>query len=258
MADQKISQLAALTGANLATDDEFVVVDTSTTSTKRMTSAELKLGLFASPALTGTPTAPTAATTTNTTQLATTAFVQQEIAANPSGFIFLAAADASNDATIDFTAFDGATYDAYLFVLSNVVPATDAVNLNMRTSTDGGSSYDSGTSAYSWHNASGPHDNVGNTPIWDGDGSDSEITIATDVGSGASEYGVTATIWVNGAHLAAYTHVHWNGHFDNGACFSLWGSGRRLSAADVDAVRFLFSSGNIESGTITMYGMRNA
>ena len=36
----------------------------------------------ASPALTGTPTAPTAATTTNTTQIATTAFVQQEITAN--------------------------------------------------------------------------------------------------------------------------------------------------------------------------------
>lgn len=37
-----------------------------------------KLVLSASPALTGTPTAPTAATGTNTTQIATTAFVQQE------------------------------------------------------------------------------------------------------------------------------------------------------------------------------------
>ena len=36
----------------------------------------------ASPVFTGTPTAPTAATTTNTTQIATTAFVQQEITAN--------------------------------------------------------------------------------------------------------------------------------------------------------------------------------
>ena len=36
---------------------------------------------LASPSLTGTPTAPTASTGTNTTQLATTAFVQQEIAA---------------------------------------------------------------------------------------------------------------------------------------------------------------------------------
>ena len=39
---------------------------------------------LASPALTGTPTAPTAATATSTTQLATTAFVQQELAAGGS------------------------------------------------------------------------------------------------------------------------------------------------------------------------------
>ena len=43
------------------------------------TSVDLKAPL-ASPALTGTPTAPTANTATNTTQIATTAFVQQEIA----------------------------------------------------------------------------------------------------------------------------------------------------------------------------------
>lgn len=36
----------------------------------------------ASPALTGTPTAPTATTGTDTTQIATTEFVQQEITAN--------------------------------------------------------------------------------------------------------------------------------------------------------------------------------
>ena len=44
------------------------------------TTLNLKAPL-ASPALTGTPTAPTAATTTNTSQLATTAFVQQELTA---------------------------------------------------------------------------------------------------------------------------------------------------------------------------------
>jgi hypothetical protein len=40
---------------------------------------ETKATAFTNPAFTGTPTAPTAAATTNTTQIATTAFVQQEI-----------------------------------------------------------------------------------------------------------------------------------------------------------------------------------
>ncbi len=45
----------------------------------------------ASGSFTGTPTAPTAATTTNTTQIATCAFVQQELDAYvPAGFIMLA------------------------------------------------------------------------------------------------------------------------------------------------------------------------
>jgi hypothetical protein len=58
---------------------------------------------LASPALTGTPTAPTAATTTNTTQLATTAFVQQEIAAGGAGYTDEEAQDAVG-AMIDDTA----------------------------------------------------------------------------------------------------------------------------------------------------------
>jgi len=41
MANLKISQLPVLTGADSATDDEFVVVDTSATETKRITRTEL-------------------------------------------------------------------------------------------------------------------------------------------------------------------------------------------------------------------------
>jgi hypothetical protein len=46
MANTKISALTALTGADLANDDAFAVVDTSATATKRITFAELKLGIL--------------------------------------------------------------------------------------------------------------------------------------------------------------------------------------------------------------------
>jgi hypothetical protein len=42
MADTKISDLTAITGANTAADDDFVVVDTSAAQTKRITRDELK------------------------------------------------------------------------------------------------------------------------------------------------------------------------------------------------------------------------
>jgi hypothetical protein len=114
MADSKISQLTAITAMDLAGADVLPVVDTSATTTKKValndvaefvasasvitsqipadsddltegatnlyyTSARsaLKANL-ASPTFTGTPAAPTAADGTNTTQIATTAFVQAQ------------------------------------------------------------------------------------------------------------------------------------------------------------------------------------
>ena len=56
------------------------ITGTLSSQTDLQTALNLKADL-ASPALTGVPTAPTAATLTSTTQLATTAFVQQELAA---------------------------------------------------------------------------------------------------------------------------------------------------------------------------------
>lgn len=56
---------------------------------------------FASPIFTGTPTAPTAAYGTNTTQLATTAFVQAALQAlHPVGSIYINATNATNPGTL--------------------------------------------------------------------------------------------------------------------------------------------------------------
>jgi hypothetical protein len=71
------------------------------------TQAEINLARapLASPAFTGTPTAPTAASGTNTTQIATTAYVQAERTAlldavYPVGSIYTNAANATNPATL--------------------------------------------------------------------------------------------------------------------------------------------------------------
>ena len=54
-----------------------------------------------SPALTGSPTAPTAASGTNTTQIATTAFVQQEITGFGAGDMARSVYDTDNDGKVD-------------------------------------------------------------------------------------------------------------------------------------------------------------
>ena len=56
---------------------------------------------LASPGLTGTPTAPTAASSTNTVQIATTAFVQQAIVDFGPGDMLKSSYDADNDGKVD-------------------------------------------------------------------------------------------------------------------------------------------------------------
>ena len=172
------------------------------------------------------------------------------------GLEFIATADASNSATLDFTAFDAASYDSYLFALANVVPAIDAVNLYMRTSSNGGTSYDSFAGAYK--SVGFYVETTATNNIYS---ENANIGLAFAVGSSTGEDGVSGQVWVHAPHLTTdYTHVNFNLYYNNASFrgVTINGGGDRQSAADVDAVRFQFSSGNIESGTITMYGLKNA
>lgn len=81
MADKKITALTATTGV-VAADVLPIVTDTTgTPTTKKITAANLAaytstgLATLASPTFTGVPAAPTAAISTSTTQVATTAYV---------------------------------------------------------------------------------------------------------------------------------------------------------------------------------------
>lgn len=62
---------------------------------------ESKTTILASPALTGTPTAPTATTGTNTTQVASTAFVQAALGASGGGDMLKSVYDTAGNGTVD-------------------------------------------------------------------------------------------------------------------------------------------------------------
>jgi hypothetical protein len=76
------SQVTSLSAATtLTSDDVFPIVDnpSSAVASSKITYGNLVTNVLASPTLTGTPTAPTATAGTNTTQVATTAFVRSLI-----------------------------------------------------------------------------------------------------------------------------------------------------------------------------------
>lgn len=81
---------------------------------------------LASPAFTGTPTAPTAASGTNTTQLATTAFVKNAID-GISGVVKTASGTIGTSATSASVSFSGTLVNAYATMGGNVVVVDIAV-----------------------------------------------------------------------------------------------------------------------------------
>lgn len=182
--------------------------------------------------------------------------VKAYVDANPNGSVFLSTQDLSSDATADFVLPTG--YDEYIFVLQNVVPATDGALLYVQTSTNGGSSYDSTAADY---NTSGVfHNSSGSTSLGWGTEVASAIILTSGVGSAANEYGVSGEVTLCGAHLAKYTFLDGRLNYtnDDGNYEQAIGGGVRKSAADVDAVRFIWNGGAHESGTITAYGRKNA
>ena len=244
MADSKIDGLLALAGADAVDADQFIIFDTSTGVTKSMTRLEfLKMLAVGS--------------TTDYILTSTGDGTKPTFQAGKWAMEFVSSIDLSNAATADFKGLAASKYDAYEVILMYVIPATDAVDLYMRTSSDGGSSYDSGASDYRWaFNA------VAVGTGFEVDSADAQIKLNPlgAVGSAAGEDGLSGEIKLLGPHLSKKTHAIINISHERSDGFyqTSMGHGIRLSAADVDAVQFLFSSGNLESGTITMYGMRNA
>lgn len=176
MADQLVSNLPALSGADVDPADLLYIVDSSAgvAGSKKITVGQYQLapvsggtvngvvyldankvettsagltyngttlsstGGYSGPAaLSGTPTAPTAAYGTNTTQIATTAFVQAALQAlHPVGSIYINATDATNPGTL----FGFGTWTA--FGAGRVPVGFDAGNALFDTAEETGGSAD--------------------------------------------------------------------------------------------------------------------
>lgn len=173
---------------------------------------------------------------------------------NTPGLRLISTATASASATVDFTGIDS-TYDEYQIHLLNVIPADDPAVISVRTSTDGGSTYDSGAGNYSYQYL----DTVSTTLTGAGT-TGTAVNLSAAVGGAANEQGISVVITLIRPSDAAYAMLHWSGVFVAGdsSVRTIQGAGSRLAAANVDAIRIIASSGNIASGIIKLYGVRKA
>lgn len=182
------------------------------------------------PAFTGAPTAPTQTLGDNSTKIATTAY------SDANGWKLVTTLTPSGVATQDYTFPADANYE-YEFVLINIVPATTAVTLRLQV--DIGSGF--ATTGYLGSDANGALAISAITNAagkgfsaffrFMGDITTSKITPV--VGSGGSYSGPSSFTAVNIANM-------YN------------------TAGAIGAVRFMFSSGNIASGTIIVNRRKTA
>jgi hypothetical protein len=171
----------------------------------------------------------------------------------------LATRTASTSSSLDFTEFDNAVYRRYEFELENVLAATDDVALLLRTSTNGGSSYDSGASDYQW-SINGMN---GTAAANSGSAGAGSIVLTSNTagarpGNAAGEYGVSGIVQLfNAGNGSSPVDVQTRiSYMSTATAYSHYvGAGTRVAAADVDAVRFVYNGSNTTSGTIRMYGM---
>ena len=145
------------------------------------------------------------------------------------------------------------TYKAYMVVIADMVPSSSGSSLYFRTSTNAGSSYDSGASDYSWGFI------TNTTATYTSDAADSQISLYnTAVDNGEFVNGFVHIFTPNSTHKFAVSSNINTFRASTAPVLSFSGVGARLSAADVDAIRFLMSSGDISSGTFTLYGLKGA
>ena len=174
------------------------------------------------------------------------------------GMVKLASGSVSAAATLDIVMTSYTAYKNKVLVLSNFLPATDNQNLLMQVSTDGGGSY-IGTASYDYvSEARGINSNVLTSVA--GAGSTSlnltNAGAASNVGNTSAEGVEMAITMFNTTSATRRPRFMWDGVYVDTATngFRIKGGGVYLGAQDTDAVRILFSSGNIAEGDWVLYG----
>jgi hypothetical protein len=169
------------------------------------------------------------------------------------GWEHISTGTAVSSAALDFTGLTG--YGSYRFVLSNVAPTDGGVAFQVRASTNNGVSFQAGATDYVYANW------VVNS------GGGSGATASTSVSSMLLANSITTSL-INGISgqfatpemsSAKNHHCTWQLAFYDGTSFNnINGMGAYTSTqVAVNALRFMMSAGNVSTGQIKCYGLRN-
>jgi hypothetical protein len=160
----------------------------------------------------------------------------------------------SGTATLDVTGLTS-TYDTYAIAISNALPITDNAVPYLRFGDSSG--VDSGSTDYGHHHGVQAFEDTTWGALGTVDNSDGQMILANATGGDVGE----------GCGFMLFLHAPSDGpqepivtgqgiHFNNGGVpTSDEFGGCRLAVITLDRVQFLFDSGNVESGRMTVWGI---
>jgi hypothetical protein len=172
-------------------------------------------------------------------------------------FALLEQHTASSSAQLDFTSFISSTYDDYQFELVGVLPATDAADLYWQVGTGGGPTYDTTGGNYSSQIVGVKNDGGGINQVQNPGLAIIAYHVSSTVDYGGVQLSMTLRLpqsTTQRRNLSGMGQFVWNNGGLAVAAVTAFAQYQTLGTA-LTAIRFKFSTGNIASGTIRVYGI---
>ena len=174
--------------------------------------------------------------------------------------VFISRSTASSSASLSITSNINSTYKEYIFILNNIHPETDGAEFGFNLSVDGGSNYNVAKTSSPFMALHSEND--------------SEATVAYEAGIQSAQ--ATGTQYFlenlgndNDQSLSGVLHLfdpssttfvkHFmyvgNASKSNNQSINFYIGGYGNTTSAVNAIEFKANSGNVDSGTIDMYGV---
>jgi len=176
---------------------------------------------------------------------------------------FISKSTASSSSTISFTSGIDSTYKEYLFIFNNIHPSADNSAFQVNFSVDGGSNYNvTKTTSYFFalHKEDGSNNNfaysagadlaqgTGNQQIAQNIGADNDQSMSGHL----KLFNPSSTTFVK--HFLAITQMAEL----NENTVNVFSAGYGNTTSAINAVKFQMDSGNIDAGTIKLYGIKDS
>ena len=170
---------------------------------------------------------------------------------------------ASASATIDFTSGIDSTYDSYVFKFINIHPQNDAAIFLFQGDTGTNTNYNqtiTSTNFYARHDQTGAVGQISYDSGSDQAQGTAFQRIGTEIGNGNSE---NASGYLQIFNPSSSIFVkHFLGDIQNfesnGYSFRVFSAGYFNTTTALTRFQFKMSSGNIDSGTIKLYGIKDS